>query len=208
MSYAFTPLDFVCSHCNAVAGIGCKTRSGEIADYHKARIADCEADRDAYNLLQAEAQALVPAIALTGRPVRQLKEKFTLAGEPMAISACMLKLGIAIRTNPDSSGQRFCEVPEENGLLATYLYSPKGHHPHQGRLWEYGTCAPDAETFKTKQVDEAHVLMDLIRRFYMLKLKKTPAEQPVLTSLSARLLPLASPVQLDTLRTELKALRA
>jgi hypothetical protein len=42
----------------------------------------------------------------------------------------------------------------------------------------------------------------------MLKLKKTPAEQPVLTSLSARLLPLASPVQLDTLRTELKALRA
>ena len=200
--YQFTPLDFACSHCDAVAGKGCKTRSGEIADYHKARIADFTADHDAYNLLVAEAQVMVPAIT---EPVRQLKEKFTLAGEPMAISACMLKLGIAIRTNPDSSGQRFCEVPEENGLLATYLYSPNGH---QGRLWEYGTCVPDAETFKTNQVDEAHVLMDLIRRFYKLKLKKTPAEQPVLTSLSARLLPLASPVQLDTLRTELKALRA
>ena len=203
MSYAFTPLDFVCSHCNAVAGVGCKTRSGVIADYHKARIADFEADRDAYNLLQAEAQALVPAIALTGRPVRQLKEKFTLAGEPMAISACMQKLGITIRKNPDASGQRFCEVPEENGQLATYLYSPNGRW-----LWEYGTCAPDAETFKTKQIAEADVLMDLIRRFYKLKLKKAPADQQVLTSLSARLLPLASPVQLDTLRTELKALRA
>ena len=204
MSYAFTPLDFACSHCNAVAGKGCKTRSGEIADYHKARIADFTADRDAYNLLVAEAsaqvQAMVPAIT---EPVRQLKEKFTLAGEPMAISACMQKLGITIRKNPDASGQRFCEVPEENGLLATYLYSPNGRW-----LWEYGTCAPDAETFATKQIAEADVLMDLIRRFYMLKLKKTPADQQVLTSLSARLLPLASPVQLDTLRTELKALRA
>src|ERR1035438_286236 len=73
MSYAFTPLDFACSHCNAVAGKGCKTRSGEIADYHKARIADFTADRDAYNLLVAEAQVMVPAIT---EPVRQLQENF------------------------------------------------------------------------------------------------------------------------------------
>jgi hypothetical protein len=201
--YQFTPLDFTCTQCSTNPGQGCKTKSGNIADYHKARIKLFEQDRDAYNQLVAEAaaqaQAMVPAIAA---PVRQLKEKFTLAGEPMAISACMQKLGIVIRKNPDDSGQRFCEVPEENGLLATYLYSPNGRW-----LWEYGTCAPDAETFATKQIAEADVLMDLIRRFYKLKLKKTPADQQVLTSLSARLLPLASPVQLDTLRTELKALR-
>jgi hypothetical protein len=138
----------------------------------------------------------VPAIP---QPVRQLKERFTLNGEPLPISVCMKKLGLEL---DKQNGNHFCFWPVYEDTQYVLIYS--GDH------WEESTYKVDAETYDAQPVTEADVLMKLIRRHYMLRMKKdklNPSDE-VVKSLSARLVPLATQDQLDALRADIRNIRA
>lgn len=147
----------------------------------------------------------VPVIT---QPVRQLKERFTLSGEPLPISTCMKQLGLDIINHGDEGHE--CsyaldpiESKQHEAEYLAYFFTDK-------KTWQSGVYSTDDKGFTCDDVSEADVLMGLIRRFYQMKIRKNklnPSDE-VLASLSARLVPLATQDQLDALRADIRNIRA
>jgi hypothetical protein len=188
-----TVLDFACTTCGASATQGCITKSGKPAGYHVARTALFESERAAY--LAQQAEAIVPVQALP--PVKALKEKFTLKGEPLSLSTCMRKLHLEI----DDQGEKgiFCEFEHKPNEYSCFVFNRKD------LSWSFGQYGVDDENWGATKVSEADVIFAMLKRYYTIGPRRRPSSE-VLSSLSARLLPLVNTQQLDTLRAELRGL--
>lgn len=193
-----------CPHCSSVVGWYCYTKAGNSTDTHKVRIAAAQALRELAPIVSREAMPVAVDLVdqiIAAQPVRALKEKFTVTGEPLILSTCMKMLGLTI----DKSDQgHFCMLPEVDGVLTMYVRTPTG--------WEYGICEATSTTLDAGVIPESQVLADMIKRFYALDLaaknqNTSRLDKSIVSSLSTRLLPLVTQAQLDTLRTEIKAIQ-
>jgi hypothetical protein len=135
---------------------------------------------------------LVPAVTA---PVRQLKERFTLSGEPLPISTCMKQLDMEINKETDGV---YCEYSLPKGRRQCYVFTAD-------QKWESAIYAADTEGFETKEVSETHVLAGLLLRYYRLY-GKTKQKPEVLSSLSARFIAQAQPDQVSWLKGQIKSL--
>lgn len=178
-------MKIVCPKCQALPGQSCRRPSGKACETHIARI-------------QAE-QALVPVVTA---PVRALKEKFTLQGEPLPISRCMKALGLEIEKHEHAILAHF---PVMKDQFFTIVYNLK---PAES-VWELAKYPADAEDFTAVAATEADVLMVLMRRYYRMHIRhdrRAPGTD-IVKSLGARLVACSTPDQLDTFRSSLRAMR-
>ena len=123
----------------------------------------------------AKSAALIPAIT---QPIRQLKERFTLQGEPLKISECMTKLGAQITSLSDGVE---CEFTDDDVNIDVVVFDK------QNKTWAFGSYnAHEDQNYETRQVDEKFVLSYLLKEYYR-KFGVSGQMPQVCVSLAARL---------------------
>lgn len=195
-TFTLTALDIPCASCLAEAGQRCQTRSGKSCAPHAPRLSWIEEQAEAFaKLQQVEAVAVVESVIPTQPlpPVKSVREKFTLSGEPLPISACMRRMGFELITE----GNEIECTMQRGEFLSSFFYD------RTAKTWSFARYKVTDETLNTRSVSEAGVLAALLKQCYRDNIE-LPNVREVAAHLGARLVAVATTEQLDTLRSALK----